>query len=75
MNELLTAEVLQRPIAEIGMSKEFETATETLRIRTLSQLATKPISEVEALPGFNLLLIHEYISFLESQCLGELIKP
>jgi hypothetical protein len=67
--------ILNRPILELELTSTFKTVTETLGFQTLSDLLQHHTSQLEDLPDFTILLIHEYITFIEKQGLGHYIDP
>lgn len=75
MKDLLNTAILDQLITDLEMSREFKNATEILGFYKLKDLINIKTFEMEQLTGFNILLVHEYVSFLESHRLGELIDP
>lgn len=65
--------LLEQPIPTLGLSAEFNGITEILGFHTLDDLLRLHTREVVRLPGFNVNLIHEYVSFLEERDLGHLV--
>lgn len=57
------------------MSLEFKEASRLSGYKTLRDLAAIRTADLEKKPGFNILLVHEYVSFMESAGLGALIDP
>lgn len=67
--------ILNQPIEQLDFSKAFKTAMETLAFHTVSDLLQNPTKDLEDLPGFSILFMHEYVSFMEQQGLGHYIDP
>jgi hypothetical protein len=67
--------ILNQSIAQLDFSNEFKITAETLGFYALSDLLQYRTHELEGLPGFTILLIHEYVSFVEQQGLGCYIDP
>jgi len=67
--------ILNQPIQQLNFSKEFKSITEIIGFNTLSDLLQHSTTELEGLPDFTILLIHEYVSFMEEQGLGQYIDP
>lgn len=68
-------QLLSQPIAELPMSAEFIDAMAQLGFENLDELSKRRTIELGKLKGFNVLLIHEYVNFMEKKGLGELIDP
>lgn len=66
-------EFLESKINAIELSVECKRALHANQIKSMKQLVKYPTYEVERWPGFNIQLVHEYISLLESKGLGRLI--
>jgi len=69
------SELLDRPITELGLGREFEAVTEMLGFFTLADLARHKTSHLLELPGFSLGLLYTYVSFMEANRMGNLIDP
>lgn len=67
--------ILNQPIEQLEFSKAFKATTEMLGFHTLSDILQHHTRELEDLPGFGILLIHEYVSFMEQKGLGHYIDP
>ena len=64
---------LSRKIEDLEMSKELKDAATALGFFELKDLVKIRTRELEAKPGFNILLVHEYVQFMEAEGLGELV--
>lgn len=67
--------ILKRPIEELAMSLEFKKAAAEMGYKILNDVINIRTAELERKPGFNILLVHEYVNFMESAGLGALIDP
>jgi DNA-directed RNA polymerase alpha subunit len=66
-------QILCRPIWQLELSAALKRAASANRIHTMQQLLKYRTDEVQRWPGFNIQLVHEYVSLLESKGLGRLI--
>lgn len=64
---------LECGINELALSTECKRALHANQIKCMKQLVNYTTYEVERWPGFNIQLVHEYVSLLESKGLGKLI--
>ena len=64
---------LESGINALQLSLQCKRALHANQIKSMKQLIKHPTYEVERWPGFNIQLVHEYISLLESKGLGQLI--
>ncbi|MCY1501768.1 hypothetical protein D9M68_358510 [compost metagenome] len=67
--------ILNRPIGELKFTTQFKTVTKTNGLETLSDVLQFRTVELEELPDFNILLLHEYVHFMEENGLGHYIDP
>jgi hypothetical protein len=67
--------VLNEMITNLDMSLEFKRAAADLGYSTLQDIVNIRTVDLEKKPGFDILLVHEYVSFMESAGLGALIDP
>ncbi|ATP56255.1 hypothetical protein CPT03_07115 [Pedobacter ginsengisoli] len=67
--------ILEEAIADLDLSLEFKDAAEKLGYKKLKDIVSIRTAALEKKPGFNILLVHEYVSFMESAGLGALIDP
>jgi len=67
--------VLTEKIANLSLSLEFKQAAKMQGYESLNDLVDIRTADLEKKPGFNILLIHEYVNFMESAGLGRLIDP
>ena len=77
MEQLTTAQqgLLKQRIGELPFSTDFKELMAKLGFQNLEQLSKYRIEELEAMEGFETLLIHEYGGFMVKNNLGELIEP
>lgn len=73
MNAQEKSQFLCIPIQQLELSAELKRAANANGIKTLQQILRYSTSEVERWPGFNIQLVHEYVSFLEMKGLGVLV--
>lgn len=66
-------QILDTPITKLELSTACKRAMNANQIKTMKQIVSYRTDEVEKWPGFNIQLVHEYISLLESKGLGRLI--
>lgn len=62
-------------IDDLDMSSEFKQAAAKSGYTALQDMVNIRTADLEKKPGFNILLVHEYVSFMESVGLGALIDP
>jgi hypothetical protein len=62
-------------IEGLSLSSEFKQAARLQGYQSLNDLLKIRTADLEKKPGFNILLIHEYVNFMESKGLGSLIDP
>jgi DNA-directed RNA polymerase alpha subunit len=67
--------LLTENISHLNLSVEFKQAAAAQGYSSLNDLVKIRTAELEKQPGFNILLIHEYVNFMERAGLGELIDP
>ena len=62
--------LLSKPIADLGLSRDFIIICELAGFFVLGDLLQRHTSELLALPGFTYHWLEEYVNFLESNDLG-----
>jgi len=65
--------VLNCQIQQLELSAELKRAANANGIKTMQQLLRHKTQEVERWPGFNIQLVHEYVTFLEIKGMGSLV--
>ncbi|SEN82302.1 hypothetical protein SAMN05216436_12290 [bacterium A37T11] len=65
--------ILQQPIHTLPLSAEFKLVAEMLGFHTLTDLLQKRTAELKKMPGFTQNLVIEYVYFLETNNLGDLV--
>lgn len=67
--------VLTEKIENLSLSLEFKQAAKMQGYKSLNDLVHIRTADLEKKPGFNILLIHEYVNYMESAGFGSLIDP
>lgn len=67
--------MLNQMIADLDMSLEFKQAARKAGYQILRDMVNIRTADLKKKPGFDILLVHEYVSFMESKGLGALIDP
>ena len=67
--------ILSEKIEDLTMSLDFKKAAKVQGYQCLNDLIHIRTADLEKKPGFNILLIHEYVNFMEEAGLGGLIDP
>ena len=67
--------LLTEKIEDLSLSLEFIQAAKMQGYQCLNDLIHIRTADLEKKPGFNILLIHEYVNFMEGAGLGGLIDP
>jgi hypothetical protein len=62
--------ILNKPIFQLGLSKDFSVVCELAGFHSIGDLLEWHTSELLRLPGFSYHLLSEYVDFLELNCLG-----
>lgn len=70
-----TESILNQPIDSLALSEEFKGIAEINGMYTLAEVLQRHTRKLQTLPGFTIILIHEYVSYLEKQGLGHYIDP
>lgn len=67
-------DILSQPLVSLELSKEFKVMAQINHFRTLAEIVELPIDVLQKMPQFSYRIMAEYISFLESKGLGELLE-
>jgi len=75
MKQSEQADILNLAIANSPLSTEFKNVTEILGFHNFSDLLQHRTVKLQNLPGFDQHLIYEYVEFMETKQMGNLIDP
>ena len=73
MDKMYNEPVLNKPIRQLGMGKQFAWICEIAGYSSLGELLQRHTSELLKLPGFTHHILGEYINFLELHKLAHYI--